>query len=100
MTAADECPRWCALPADHDLDDLDRDGRRHRLHRGRAVDLGGHPWPIELTRFDVVTLEGVVTSKTEIDDGTEVPLTAAEARELAHALLAAADILDGTTTQI
>lgn len=96
----DACPRWCGLPADHDLDDLDTDGRRHRLHRGHAVDVGGSPWVIELSRFDVVTLDGVVTSTTEIDHGTERPLTASDARELAQALLAAADVLEATTTQI
>lgn len=93
---SDACPHWCALDPSHDLDDLDTDGRRFRVHRGRAVDVGGRPWALNLSRTDVVSLDGAVTSTTEIDDGSEEPLTSDEARELAHALLAAADVLEAS----
>jgi hypothetical protein len=98
----DVCPDWCALDPAHDLDDLpDYDGSRIRVHRAWVVVWTSmRPRSVELSRTDVVALDGAVSSMTEIDlDGAgDAPLTADEAREIAAALLEVADVLDASAT--
>lgn len=95
------CPTWCTLPAGHDGGpgscDLASGDRFNSHSRPVAADIGD--WSVDLARDDVQPAAG----PAEVGDPIVLlngdilrPLSLAEARELAAALIAAADLADGT----
>jgi len=97
------CPPWCERPGDHDLDTLvmyEHGGCLNRSHETK-------PWVLDLKHSDrdPVVIHILVTESVPRSDDDQPPvvymkaggeaLTPGEARQVAAALLEAADKLEG-----
>lgn len=93
------CPSWCALPAGHDggpgsYDPVSGD---HFIGHERPVAAGIGAWSVDLARDDVQPAAGPAEVGPPIvllNGDVLRPLSTAEARELAAALVRAADIAE------
>lgn len=97
------CPSWCALVAGHDSGPGSFDpasGDRFLLHiRPVLAACGGRR--VDVEQAEVVLPDGGRETEPPavvLDEDREHPLTAVQARELAAALVRAADIADSALT--
>lgn len=94
------CPSWCPLPAGHSNDpgSFDPAGGDRFVAHELPIAAGIGSWNVDLVRHDVQPLDG----PSEVGDPSVLlngdylrPLGVAEARELAAALVRAADTAEG-----
>lgn len=103
LVATLACPSWCALPAGHDsgLASLDHASGDRFVGHALPVAAAIGSWSVDLVRDDVQPPERPV----EVGDPVVLlngdhlrPLNTTEARDLAAALVRAADTADATLT--
>lgn len=94
------CPGWCGKPFDldaHDPSGYDSDGSLYRRHAAVLPDAAGQA--LELHQLVWIPSDGTAEELEPpcviLDHCLEHMMTSAQARELAHGLLQAAEILDG-----
>lgn len=95
------CPSWCALPTHQHggPGSLDAASGDRYIGHARPIAAAVADWRVDLVRDDVHPPVGPVEHGAPtvlLNQDGERPLTPHEARELAAALLAAADVADGT----
>jgi hypothetical protein len=95
QTQTSECPSWCTLPAGHDWDsvELDGRGRTSRGHQGPEFGLGGH---VCVCAFEYADAPGVLEMHVNFSDsrGDLNEMTAEQSRALAQSLIEAAAWLE------
>ena len=89
------CPRWCALPPDHDLESREPDGQVFRMHR--AYRRCTEDVVLEVVQTATLYAHGAVAVSSplvRLSESSSVVLTSDQTRELAAALSRTADRLD------